>query len=417
MVGDNLIGPNDTLSDNKAGCDHEPIDYYDQSVEMYGKPHNNELNEQDVIKMYEEFNEKEKLRELCKRSPKQFKICTVKLEAAHKARCKNTDHSDSISEIEISGRSKIGRVFNEDEVCVEILKDEIDEYKRNNHIGPRLNVTPDMSKLNLKVYDPSNAKDLDDALSIEELDDTYRVGVHIADVTSYIVKGCDIDIEAVQLPPNEEHVKAWLESHEYYGDLILKLQEIHPSPSIQEGSKNRCSIEIIFKSSADQRIDAVLQCLDKATILAQAIATGTAIPKLDEGHYKLGIDSKPDCRYEGLVGNNTKQRNAIRRALTNSFSLIQGPPGWMKWKLKHNCPSMVRWYGTSIEDDAYPIPGKTQNSRGERSKADEHLREVSMHILIRELTKPYQKEIAALTNISNKIQTELILMMLSSTEA
>ncbi|CAG2250016.1 unnamed protein product [Mytilus edulis] len=174
-VGDNLIGSDDTSSDNKAGSDHEPIDYYEKSVEMYGNQHDNELNEKDVIKngiilsekyldqisksrhkkpsfQYEEFYETEKLKELCRRFPKQFKICTVKLEAAHKAICKNTDHSDNISEIEISGRSKIGRVFNEDEVCVEILKDEIDEYKRNNHSGPRLNITVDMSKLNLKVY-------------------------------------------------------------------------------------------------------------------------------------------------------------------------------------------------------------------------------------------------------------------------
>ncbi|CAG2250002.1 unnamed protein product [Mytilus edulis] len=176
MIRDNWIGSDDTSNDDEAHGDTEPIDYYEKSVEMYENDHN-ELNEHDILTNgiilsekyldqhsksrhknnhfhYEEFQETEKLKELCRRSSKQFKICTVKLEAAHKATCKNTDHSDSISEIEISGRSKIGRVFNDDEVCVEILKDEIDEYKRHNHIGPRLNVTVDnfMSKLNLKVY-------------------------------------------------------------------------------------------------------------------------------------------------------------------------------------------------------------------------------------------------------------------------
>ncbi|XP_052090433.1 helicase with zinc finger domain 2-like [Mytilus californianus] len=226
-------------------------------------------------------------------------------------------------------------------------------------------------------------------------------------------------------------------------DFIFRIhKDSKPVPPelMTEDSKKRCSIEIIFKSSADQRIDAVLQCLNKATALAQSIATGNAMPKLDEDHYKLGFHTKPEVRYVGLVGNNTEQYKAITRALTSSFSLIQGPPGtgktytgiklvylfnqinlkwkemgnekkqiifcgpsnksvdlvarWIKWKLKHKCPQMVRWYGSSIEDDAYPIPGKTQISRGERSKADEHLREVSMHILIRQFGKPYQKEIA-----------------------
>lgn len=48
---------------------------------------------------------------------------------------------------------------------------------------------------------------------------------------------------------------------------------------------------------------------------------------LDAVHNKLGIDTKPDCRYVGLFGNNKNQYKAIKRALTTSFSLIQGPPG------------------------------------------------------------------------------------------
>lgn len=68
----------------------------------------------------------------------------------------------------------------------------------------------------------------------------------------------------------------------------------------------------------------------------------------------------------------------------------------MKRRLGDNCPQMVRWYGSSIEDQEFPIPGKTPpNTRGERAKADENLRGVSMHILIRQLGKPYQEEISA----------------------
>ncbi|XP_052090430.1 helicase with zinc finger domain 2-like [Mytilus californianus] len=228
-------------------------------------------------------------------------------------------------------------------------------------------------------------------------------------------------------------------------DFIFRLHRNSkpvPLELMKEDNRHRHSIEIIFKSSADQRIDAVLQCLNKATALAKAIALGTSMPKLDKGHLKLGRDTEPDVMNIGLVGNNKQQYNAIQRALTTSFSLIQGPPGtgktytgiklvylfdqinmkwkemgnekkqiifcgpsnksvdlvasWMKRRLGDNCPQMVRWYGSSIEDQEYPIPGKTPpNTRGERAKADENLRKVSMHILIRQVGKPYQEDISA----------------------
>jgi hypothetical protein len=75
--------------------------------------------------------------------------CIVKLEAAHTAICTNLDHDD-VKEIEISGRSKIGKVYNEDEVIVEILEDEREAYKGKNHIH-RLNKTLDLSKMTLKI--------------------------------------------------------------------------------------------------------------------------------------------------------------------------------------------------------------------------------------------------------------------------
>ena len=81
----------------------------------------------------------------------------------------------------------------------------------------------------------------------------------------------------------------------------------------------------------------------------------------------------------------------------NAYYLIDIPfVEWMKKKLMENCPKMVRWYGSSIEDQEFPIPGKSPNlGQGERAKADEELREYSMHILIRHLGKPYAEEITA----------------------
>jgi DIS3-like exonuclease 2 len=47
------------------------------------------------------------------------------------------------------------------------------------------------------TIDPVTAKDLDDALSIEKINDTiYEIGVHIADVSYFVQQGTELDKEA-----------------------------------------------------------------------------------------------------------------------------------------------------------------------------------------------------------------------------
>ncbi|HUT97443.1 MAG TPA: ribonuclease R [bacterium] len=46
------------------------------------------------------------------------------------------------------------------------------------------------------TIDPVDAKDFDDAISLEEKDGGWRLGVHIADVSNYVVPGTELDEEA-----------------------------------------------------------------------------------------------------------------------------------------------------------------------------------------------------------------------------
>jgi len=56
----------------------------------------------------------------------------------------------------------------------------------------------DMRDITTFTIDPVDAKDFDDALSVNILDnDTVEVGIHIADVSHYVKEGTDLDDEAI----------------------------------------------------------------------------------------------------------------------------------------------------------------------------------------------------------------------------
>ena len=57
----------------------------------------------------------------------------------------------------------------------------------------------DLRNIKSFTIDPDDAKDFDDAISIKKIsDDSYEIGVHIADVTHYIKEGSNLDKEAYE---------------------------------------------------------------------------------------------------------------------------------------------------------------------------------------------------------------------------
>ncbi|MCJ7629721.1 MAG: ribonuclease R, partial [Longimicrobiales bacterium] len=78
---------------------------------------------------------------------------------------------------------------------VEAAAQEIIQQRR----GERWSGRTDRTALHVFTIDPSDAKDHDDALSIEDLSNgTWEVGIHIADVSHYVEKGSPLDLEALR---------------------------------------------------------------------------------------------------------------------------------------------------------------------------------------------------------------------------
>ncbi len=77
---------------------------------------------------------------------------------------------------------------------------DVESYVKNipETISPEeLKLRRDMRPLTCFTIDPDDAKDFDDAVSIEMLDSaTFRLGVHIADVSAYVKEGTVLDAEA-----------------------------------------------------------------------------------------------------------------------------------------------------------------------------------------------------------------------------
>ncbi|XP_046567929.1 LOW QUALITY PROTEIN: helicase with zinc finger domain 2-like [Haliotis rubra] len=80
----------------------------------------------------------EELHTKLQQEPQTYKRCIINLKGPHFAVCKIQDDGNNFQEIEIHGRGKIGNTFNNDEVAVEILNNNVDEDTENASVDDKL---------------------------------------------------------------------------------------------------------------------------------------------------------------------------------------------------------------------------------------------------------------------------------------
>lgn len=91
---------------------------------------------------------------------------------------------------------KIARKYGFTEEFSKEIQSSLDQYSQDfvTHLIPD---RTDVRHENIFTIDPADAKDFDDAISINKLSDgSFDLGVHIADVSAYIPEGSPLDLEA-----------------------------------------------------------------------------------------------------------------------------------------------------------------------------------------------------------------------------
>ena len=124
---------------------------------------------------YEEFLPSTNLEALLRSNSQRYKRCKVSIQSAHVTRCINLDIGDELKEIEISGRSKAGKVFDGDIVLVEIfnfekftktviqrLQRDINKDNRSQRIFGKV----------VGIFERRKARDIDHPVFVCTLDDT-----------------------------------------------------------------------------------------------------------------------------------------------------------------------------------------------------------------------------------------------------
>ena len=149
------------------------------------------------------------------------------------------------------------------------------------HVPAKVKRT-DLRKTPLITIDPADARDHDDAVFAERLENGFRVIVAIADVAAYVTPGSPLDVEALKRGNST-----------YFPDRVVPMLPFELSAdacSLKEGQDRHCmAVEIMFDQSGTKRSHTFLR------------ATMRSAGALSYEEAQQAIDGQPTERAAGLL--------------------------------------------------------------------------------------------------------------------
>ena len=158
----------------------------------------------------------------------------------------------------------------------------------------------DMRDVFTFTIDPADAKDFDDALSFEEIEDgSYQIGVHIADVSFYVKPGTETDDEAYKRGTST-----------YLVDRVIPMlpEELcNDKCSLRPGEDKLC-MSVIFTMNADAQVLKYKICRTVTRSDArlnydevQSIITANQTNETESRENRVGVISESNQRQVGVI--------------------------------------------------------------------------------------------------------------------
>lgn len=211
----------------------------------------------------------------------------------------------------------------------------------------------DLTKLSLMTIDGKATVDFDDALSIEEVENHYRLGIHIVDVGHFIEKGSVIDSEAFERGSSiymPDRKISMLPPHLAENLCSLKAGELKPAISTMIKLTPSCDIidyEIIpslvkVKHQLSYYDVNLLAKEDKAIMILRNIAAKYRESRLSSGAIHISL---PDINVwideDDVITVNKINRESPGRMLVSEL-MIMG--NWLsaKFLAHHKIPAIFR---------------------------------------------------------------------------
>ncbi|TKS71172.1 PPAR-gamma DNA-binding domain-interacting protein 1 [Collichthys lucidus] len=219
----------------------------------------------------------------------------------------------------------------------------------------------DMREVITFTIDPEGAKVLDDAISVKEIGDHYELGVHIADVASYVSP-----VVPVEQAPNYEKfpilTKVWRDilSAAKADDIdsmvdLIAADDIYPllQPLIDEFRRSTDAPSRNYYRDTEEYVQiwkpmCEMESAATAVDESDSIVIENLVVNFNQeqegtltGSFFLPLSLINEWAIEvknmwnpvrkeppyGLPELNPSQRSAVEKAINTSFTLIQGPPG------------------------------------------------------------------------------------------